>query len=95
MPARLVLERFVQCFGREILRFDENFVYGLQLGSIDQALRHIRCTRHMSLLAARTNSFMGRPFNPLAEYFGVSSTTMAIRLEELGLLEAFAERKIF
>src|SRR5690606_26102301 len=62
MPARLVLERFVECFGCHILCFDENSIYGLQLRSVDQALQHIRCTRHMSLLVARTNSYMGRSF---------------------------------
>lgn len=95
MPARLVLQRFVEYFGCQILRFDENSVYGLQLRSVDQALQHIRCTRHMSLLVAKTNSYMGRPFVSLSDYFGVSAATMAIRLEELGLIEDFAERRFF
>lgn len=46
-----------------------------------------------SLLFARTiaraGKFGGPPFKSMAEYFAVSATTMAIRLEELGLATAY------
>lgn len=38
---------------------------------------------------ARAEKFGGMPFKSLAQYFGVSPTAMAIRLEELGLVAAY------
>lgn len=94
MPARLVLERFGQHFGCQVFRLTEDSIFGLQISSIDDALREIRCTRHISLLVANANSYMGRPFVSLAKYFRVSPIAMAIRLEELALVEDFAARRV-
>jgi len=43
--------------------------------------------RGLSRLLAATTIYAGKPFTPLSKIFGVSNETMAIRLEELGLIE--------
>jgi Zn-dependent peptidase ImmA (M78 family) len=93
IPARLLLNRFQLCFGSQFLRLNEDTVYGLSIPNIDVAVRRFRNTRDLSLAIATTSSFMGRPFDSLSKYFRVSQTAMAIRLEEVGLIDDMSLRK--
>jgi hypothetical protein len=95
MPARLVLEHFRDYFGCDFVRLSEESIFGLGMGGgVDRALRQIRSTRDISLLLASANAYMGRHFYPLAQLFRVSPIAMAIRIEELSLVEDFAARRL-
>ena len=69
-----------------MFRLNEDTVFGLQLGTIDQAKRRLRNVRDVSLAVETASSYMGTPFEPFSHFFRVSPTTMAIRLEEVGLV---------
>jgi hypothetical protein len=87
MPAKLLLNRFAQRFGSAHFKISEDTIYGLRIPSIDQALRRFRCPRDISLAVATATTFMGTPFRSLSTSFRVSPTAMAIRLEEVGLID--------
>lgn len=93
MPARLLLRRFHDLFRMGVFRLNEDTVFGLQLGTIDQAQRRMRKQRDIALALATANSFMGTSFKPLSRFFRVSPTTMAIRLEEVGLVDQNSLRR--
>lgn len=87
MPAKHLLRRFKENFaGMSEFIMNEDTVYGLRLGTIDQAQHRFRTRRNISLAVATANSFMGISFESLAQYFRVSPTAMAIRLEEVGVV---------
>lgn len=87
MPARLLLRRFSEYFGTDVFQLNEDSVFGLRLGTVDQAQRRIRTRREVALAVATASSFMGIAFEPLSRFFRVSPTAMAIRLEEVGLID--------
>lgn len=93
MPAKLLLQRFCDQFRTDVFRLNEDTVFGLRLGSVDQAQRNIRTRRDVSLAIATANSFMGVAFEPLSRFFRVSPTAMAIRLEEVGLVDETSLRR--
>ena len=88
MPAKMIFMRFRERFGADVFRLNEDAAFGLRLGSIDQARRHLRYQRDVSLALATTNSFMGVSFDSLSALFRVSTVAMAIRLEEVGLVDS-------
>jgi hypothetical protein len=87
MPARYVINEFYRRFGMPVFRMNEDAVFGFSLGSIENAQRKIRRQRDASLMSATAPAFMGRHFSPLCQMFGVSPVAMAIRLEEVGLVD--------
>lgn len=92
MPARHVLKEFDIRFGMRVFRMNEDTAFGFSLGGVQNAQLKIKGQREASLLSATASSFMGRHFLPLNQAFGVSPTTMAIRLEEVGLVDADSAR---
>ena len=87
MPARFVINEFYLRFGMHVFRMNEDAVFGFSLGSVDNAQRKIKRQRDASILSATASSYMGRRFSPLCQMFGVSPVAMAIRLEELRLVD--------
>jgi len=87
MPVRLLLHRFAQCFGCDHFQLDDDTAFGLWGSNSDKARRKFRTQRDLSYFVATATSFMGRPFEALATHFRVSPTAMAIRLEEVGLID--------
>lgn len=86
MPRKLVAEQFLRRF-LKVFTLDEETAYALS-GKPSWSVRELLPTRrHISLSLASATQFNGRNFTSLAEYFGVSVKTMAIRLEELGLVD--------
>lgn len=89
MPAKLVKKRLEESFGITApLAIDDATAYwlcgsnpGFLLGADLNSLE-----REVAVTSAR--SFAGRHFDSLANYFGVSIATMAIRLRELKLVVA-------
>ena len=93
MPARLLFRRFRECFGVDFFRLNEDAAFGLKLGNLDSARRYIRSPRELALYVATTNNFMGAYFDPLSQFFRVSPVAMAIRLEEVGLIDESSLRR--
>lgn len=86
MPRKLVTQQFLLRF-LKTFDLDEETAYAL-LGKPSWFVRELLPTRrHISRTLASATQFNGCNFVSLSEYFGVSVETMAIRLEELHLIE--------
>lgn len=86
MPRKLVMEQFLLRF-IAAFKLDEQTSYAL-LGKPASSVRKLLPTRrHISRALASATQFNGRNFVSLAEYVGVSVDAMAIRLEELQLVD--------
>lgn len=86
MPRKLVTEQFLLRF-IAAFKLNEQTSYAL-LGKPSSSVRELLPSRrHISHALASATHFNGHNFNSLAEYFGVSIKTMAIRLEELNLVD--------
>jgi hypothetical protein len=88
MPPRLVAERFAAIFRSPPFTLSDDTAFALRGTGAHEAITRLRTTRDLSRALAGTERYDGRQVIPLAEQFGVSTETMAIRLEELGLLRA-------
>ncbi|MBB1060908.1 ImmA/IrrE family metallo-endopeptidase [Marilutibacter spongiae] len=86
MPEKLLGRRLHQCFGSKQFVLSDDNLYGLGIPNVDGARRQLSSSRDLSLMVARTTSFMGLSFDPLSKYFNVSPVAMAIRLEEFGFI---------
>ncbi|HTL82558.1 MAG TPA: cyclodeaminase/cyclohydrolase family protein [Bacteroidia bacterium] len=88
MPADVVREIFQSYFlSPKFIISDESAYNLIRKGHYDLR-KKCKDMRGLSLLLASANEYpMGRLFNPLAKVFNVSPGAMAIRLEELGLIE--------
>jgi len=88
MPKTLVQQAFAQIFENDVpfaISEQTAFKFG---GKTAQNLRdQSRNRRELARKLAALESYKGRYFVPLAATFGVSISAMAIRLEELGLVE--------
>lgn len=88
MPSSLVKSVFFKIFELRKFVINENTVAAISPGSTTKAFRD-RCKdiHGLGVIIATTEYYSVNTFKSLSEIFGVSKTTMAIRLEELGLLE--------
>jgi formiminotetrahydrofolate cyclodeaminase/Zn-dependent peptidase ImmA (M78 family) len=87
MPSKMVEEVFFEIF--EIPKFiiNENTVLAIRARNIQDLRIRCRNRRGLARLLASTGYYGGKSFNSLAKIFQVSIETMAIRLEELDLVE--------
>jgi len=92
MPAKLVKSRFVEIFGTESFSLTEDTAFALSCSSLMEVKKKHKTLRHISRLLAGTKSYGGRNLYSLADQFRVSVEAMAIRLEELDLIEKPAHR---
>lgn len=83
MPKKLVTAIFERSFGHAPFILDENTEFALYGSS---GTRRSISLRSLSMTLASTTRFNGVNVTPLADQFGVSVQTMAIRLEELSLV---------
>ena len=88
MPEVQVRDIFTQIFGRE--QFDVNHASAFALGfnGIGALRSALPSVRHLSARLATTSFYLGVPTRSLCEIFGVSQTAMAIRIEELSLINS-------
>lgn len=85
MPAKQVRKKFSAIFGSASFHINDETVFALGLDM--RAVREtVKTQRELSMLVARAVRFRGKHFNSLAQQFGVSIKTRAIRLEELDLV---------
>jgi len=87
MPAKLVRARFMDVFGTEGFSLNEDTAFALQCKPLSDIRKQCRSHRDLSRLLASAGSYNGRFFHSLANQFRVSIEAMAIRLEELSLVE--------
>lgn len=87
MPAKLVMARFTEIFGMACFRLTVETSFALLGRDLPDARKEYRTVRDLSRHLASANRFDGRHVIPLADQFRVSFETMAIRLEELHLLD--------
>ncbi|MDP1939310.1 MAG: ImmA/IrrE family metallo-endopeptidase [Gallionella sp.] len=88
MPRKLVIDAFESTFMTQVpFVFDDAAAFWLCPSDPESLLRADHGSLDRALALATAQSYGGRHFNSLAKQFRVSVTTMAIRLNELGLIE--------
>lgn len=87
MPRRLVEEQFHERFRLDKILLTEEVSYALFGVGTHRLREKMRDRRALSMAVASCFAFNGRSFISLAELFKVSSLAMAIRLEELELVQ--------
>ncbi|MET0007730.1 MAG: ImmA/IrrE family metallo-endopeptidase [Candidatus Thiodiazotropha sp. 6PLUC9] len=87
MPENLVRKRFQQIFLCEKFLLNEATSFALDPSGSQSLLQGRKSIRELARILAKTESFNGENYRSLAGQFFVSIEAMAIRLEELDLLE--------
>lgn len=89
MPAKQVRSIFQELFGIEKFVLNQNTLFALtsRSGNLQAFRIEHRNLRGLAKVIASTEYFAGKSFNSIAKVFGVSVGAMAIRLEELDLVE--------
>lgn len=87
MPAKLVKKTFGRIFLTDHFRITEETAFALNEQSSHALLSKCKDRRSLSRLLAETTSYNGKNFYPMFVQFKVSVEAMAIRLEELNLLD--------
>lgn len=87
MPGKLVKQVFTEIFETPVFRITENTVLNLGAGSMEEFRKKCGHLRGLPRVLASARRYGHKGISPLAIIFGVSDETMAIRLEELGLVE--------
>lgn len=85
MPEKLLRERFSVCYLTDAFELTQNsaFALGYDYGSF---IKRFKTLRQLSRVLANTETYNNKHFNSLSKQFNVSIEAMAIRLEELGLV---------
>jgi len=86
MPEKLVRTYFAQVFGAMPFELTEHTAFALDPSDHFGLMTRCNTLRDLSRVLARATYFNGKHVNSLAARFGVSVETMAIRIEELGLI---------
>lgn len=87
MPEKQVRATFHELFFTETFSPNDETVFALTGGRLDSFLLRCRNLRELARIIASADSFYGTSFRSIANLFNVSEGAMAIRLEELGLVE--------
>jgi len=87
MPGKQILEVFQEYFFTTQFVINQNTAFNLTQDNPSKLREKCRDLRGLSRKLARAKSYANHTFIPLAELFEVSVEAMAIRLEELGLVE--------
>jgi Zn-dependent peptidase ImmA (M78 family) len=88
MPRKLVEKELAARFGsKKPLPRDETVAFHLRVVDTRGFFSASADSLMFASIVARAQSFGRGPFKPLTSHFGVSAKAMAIRLQELGLIE--------
>jgi len=87
MPGKLLRECFRQRFGTDCFVLTDDTAFALSRTTSDVVREKNPTRRHLARTLAAAETYNARSFKSLADQFGVSMGAMAIRIEELGLLE--------
>jgi hypothetical protein len=86
LPSRLVCSRFERIFGKAPFILHDDSAFAFSGSTVAEIQASARTPRELSRLLANTERYNGEPIVPLAAQFRVSVEAMAIRLEELKLV---------
>jgi hypothetical protein len=89
MPKKQIKSLFKEFFLTEKFVMNRDNVFGLHEYNVNAFKSKCRDTRGLGKVLAKASFYKNKSFTSLADTFQVSIETMAIRLEELGLLEQF------
>lgn len=87
MPEKLVRQRFKRLFLCDQFAVSEATLFALDQTASLHIQKKCRTPRELARVLASATAFNGKHFRSLAEQFKVSVEAMAIRIEELGLIE--------
>lgn len=87
MPESVMREVFSGLFRSEQFVVSNASAFALGAQNSGQLLRECPTIRDLSLRLAKTRMFASRPVRSISEIFGVSNAAMAIRIEELELID--------
>lgn len=87
MPSKLVKKEFYEMFSTEKFIIDDQTSFNLIKDSPSKLRNECRNLRGLAIKLASSERFDNQSFISIAELFNVSTMTMAIRLEELNLIE--------
>ena len=87
MPEKQVKKLFQEMFFMDRFFLNEDNVFALTGGDLNSFKSKLKSSRDLSRIISSAESFYGTPFKSMAKVFNVSIEAMAIRLEELGLVE--------
>lgn len=87
MPEKLVRARFANIFATDCFTVNEETVFALSRISLNDFQKKCKALRDLSRILACAEYYNGLRFISLANQFRVSIEAMAIRLEELELLD--------
>jgi Zn-dependent peptidase ImmA (M78 family) len=87
MPRKQVQSKFLAIFGTPKFEINQKTAEALMLDDVHTLLSETRNRRGLARLIAETAQIGSRRVYSLAELFGVSTEAMAIRLEEVGIVE--------
>lgn len=94
MPERLVRAAFAAAFGADRFVVSNAAAFALGAETVNRLLDESPTVRDLSLRLARADMYGGVALTPLADRFRVSYEAMAIRIEELGLIDTNGERAL-
>jgi len=86
MPEIQLNPRFQQLFLTKKFLLNENTIFALDPKGTQNIATNCKSLRDLSRILAKAEHYNGKYFTSLAKQFGVSVETMAIRLEELELI---------
>ena len=87
MPRKQIRKKFLSIFGTPEFVINQKTAELLMLNDVDTLLSQTRNRRGLARLIAGTTQIGSRRVYSLAELFGVSIEAMAIRLEEVGVVQ--------
>lgn len=87
MPKKLVEAIFKEQFGTTLISLNEESAFSLTNSSFSLLRKRVKNQRDWSRVVASCNKIGIMPIDSMATIFNVSVEAMAIRLEELGLVE--------
>lgn len=87
MPKKILEARFIELFGTGHISLNEEIAFALCGKPLIEVRKECRELKDFSRLVAGANNFHEQPIQSLANQFRVSVQAMAIRLEELNLIE--------
>lgn len=87
MPQKIVKQVFQEIFEMPVFKINENTILQLGEKNIEDFKRKCVDIHGLARKLVEIKRYGRKSINPIKDIFGVSTETMAIRLEELGLVE--------
>lgn len=87
MPRKLVTQLFEEIYGRAPFKLTDETMFALSSASQSRKEKRFSSLRDLSIHLSSIGAYNRVQFVPLHHRFKVSKKTMAIRLEELGLIQ--------